>query len=933
MKKNLLTFLCVSISFWHYAQELPPIRNFSPHQFAAENQNWDIAQSEERLIYVANNSGLLEYNGANWRLFPSPNQTIIRSVAVSEDRVYSGCYREFGYWEKDSFGNLNYTSLSNNIRNKLLEDEEFWSIALVEGKIFFQSKKRIYSYDLKTESFEILEFESSLPRIFNTKDGVFAYANNLGLFQIKGNNKVLLHSNNALNGDEVINVFSDSEGLLIVTRENGFYKSVDGNLEKWTLGIDEMLVNNSVYSAIQLNDKRFVLGTVSNGAFVIDSRGQLELQINRRLGLLNNTVLSIYEDFDKNLWLGLDNGISLINFESPFTAYNDNQGEIGSVYAAIKKGDYLYIGTNQGLYYSKDNKGLKFIEGTQGQVWSLQLLGDSLFCGHHSGTFLVSEGKVLKIANVPGTWGIRRIKDRSDILLQGNYDGLYVLHFEGKSWKVRNKINNFNNSSRFFEVIDDTIFVSHEYKGVFRIAVDPKFSKANHVVLDSIQPGFNSGLAKFNKEVFYAHKNGILKFNHDRGQFVLDSTLSTLISGDAFTSGKMVVDQQNELLWLFTKNYIGKVFRGKLDESFIYEKIPIDWIIREGLDGYETISHLEDERYLLGTSSGYIIMDLSTKKNRENEIHLTSVQIQPKDRDAQFERYLSLSEKQVLEPFENNLSVAFHTTSFDKYTIPKYQYQLVEMYPRWSDWSSTSSVTFENLPPGNYTFNVRSKVGNSISENVASYSFEILRPWYQSTLAIIFYVILGIIGGLFIHSAYRKYYKRRQNLLIAENERQIELTKAQNEKEIIKIKNEQLRSEFKNKSNELAASTLSIIRKNELLTKVKEELVTNSVNQDIVKPIIEIIDRNLKKNDDWELFKEAFNNADRKFLKKLKKAHPKLTPNDIRLCAYLRLNLSSKEIAPLLSISPRSVEIKRYRLRKKMNLSHDDNLTNYILKL
>ena len=68
------------------------------------------------------------------------------------------------------------------------------------------------------------------------------------------------------------------------------------------------------------------------------------------------------------------------------------------------------------------------------------------------------------------------------------------------------------------------------------------------------------------------------------------------------------------------------------------------------------------------------------------------------------------------------------------------------------------------------------------------------------------------------------------------------------------------------------------------------------------------------------MFKEAFNNADKDFIKKLKSIHPNLTPNDLRLCAYLRLNLSSKEIAPLLNISPRSVEVKRYRLRKKMEL-------------
>ena len=76
-----------------------------------------------------------------------------------------------------------------------------------------------------------------------------------------------------------------------------------------------------------------------------------------------------------------------------------------------------------------------------------------------------------------------------------------------------------------------------------------------------------------------------------------------------------------------------------------------------------------------------------------------------------------------------------------------------------------------------------------------------------------------------------------------------------------------------------------------------------------------------------------FNNADKKFLRKIKTKHPGLTPNDLRLCAYLRLNLSSKEIAPLLNISPRSVEVKRYRLRKKMQLDHDINLTNYIIDL
>ena len=81
------------------------------------------------------------------------------------------------------------------------------------------------------------------------------------------------------------------------------------------------------------------------------------------------------------------------------------------------------------------------------------------------------------------------------------------------------------------------------------------------------------------------------------------------------------------------------------------------------------------------------------------------------------------------------------------------------------------------------------------------------------------------------------------------------------------------------------------------------------------------------------MFREAFDNADSEFFKKLKDLYPELSPNDLKLCAYLRLNLSSKEIAPLINISPRSVEIKRYRLRKKMNLASNENLTNYIISL
>ena len=163
------------------------------------------------------------------------------------------------------------------------------------------------------------------------------------------------------------------------------------------------------------------------------------------------------------------------------------------------------------------------------------------------------------------------------------------------------------------------------------------------------------------------------------------------------------------------------------------------------------------------------------------------------------------------------------------------------------------------------------------------------------------------------------------------NRKKIEIKQLESQQEIITLQNQKLESDMASKNRELAASTMNLIKKNEFLNELKKRL-TSAKNEDDIQKVISVINKNIAEKDNWKLFKEAFDNADKDFLQSVKEAHPNLTSNDLKLCAYLRLNLSSKEIAPLLNISVRSVEIKRYRLRKKMNLDHDQGLVEYILK-
>jgi DNA-binding CsgD family transcriptional regulator len=193
--------------------------------------------------------------------------------------------------------------------------------------------------------------------------------------------------------------------------------------------------------------------------------------------------------------------------------------------------------------------------------------------------------------------------------------------------------------------------------------------------------------------------------------------------------------------------------------------------------------------------------------------------------------------------------------------------------------------------------------------------------------AILFFLVLGLI-----HYTYITRFNKQKRHLIEEKKQELMLSQLEAEKKIIQLKNEALQTEIESKRKELSASTINLIEKSEFLNNIKKEL-DHVKNDKELKPVIKILNKKLTNHNDWEKFQEIFNNADSDFLKKIKKLHPSLTAHDLRICTFLRLNLSSKEIAALLNISPKSIEIKRFRLRKKLNLPHEESLVAYILSI
>ncbi|MDJ0646063.1 MAG: triple tyrosine motif-containing protein [Flavobacteriaceae bacterium] len=918
------------------AQELPPVQNFTPVDYKAENQNWNISQSQDKLIYVANNKGLLEYNGANWTLYPTPNETIMRSVTAIGSKIYTGSYMEFGYWQKNELGVLEYTSLSTDMGIDLIEDEEFWNIIGVDDYVIFQSLDRIYIYNALSNSVNTITSEQRIINVYDVEGSIYFQRIDKGIFKIENGRDILFLDNEVVKNNEVVNIFSIRNALILVTRDNGIFSYDKGILREWQKALNNRLQNVSVYSASQLRNDDFLLGTIADGLIYIDQNSNVSYEINQGNGLLNNTVLSVFEDTDNTIWLALDNGISYINSDAPFKIYKDQKGLLGSVYTSAIFGDNLYFGTNQGLFYRPflGSDEFTFIRGTEGQVWSLKAINNELFCGHHRGTFVINEDNAKKVSNTQGTWSIEMVDQQPDLLIQGNYDGLYILERSNGNWEVRNKILGFNNSSRYLELLGNLIFVNHEYKGVFKIEIDDSFTKAKNVVIDTLLKGANSALVKHKGAILFAFREGVLKYNSTEKRFIKDSLLSTIYTKDSYISGRILSEKGNDRFWLFSKDNLTLVAPGELANVPKFITIPLTHEERNNVVEYENIIATEtEEKYVLGTSSGYIILDLNKIEAKEFMVYLDKVDNGiKKDRSAS-KNLLDKNHKGDFKSYENTLGISYFTPSYNKYLRPTYQFRLLGIYDDWSQWSQESSVFFENLPYGDYTFDVRAKIGNEVSQNIASYDFTIAKPWYITNVMLAVYAFGILLFSVFMHNVYKRHYRKEQLKLIERNRRELEFAKVQNEKKIIQIRSEKLEKEFKSKSKELAASTMSIVKKNELLAQIKDRLLRLNNSKEALEPVIQVIDRNLNHNDNWEFFKEAFDNADSEFFKTLKEVHPNLSPNDLKLCAYLRLNLSSKEIAPMFNISARSVEIKRYRLRKKMRLSSNQNLTNYILSL
>lgn len=895
------------------------IQEFIYNRIGIDNQNWKISQSPVTgYVYMANSAGLVEYNGISHRVFKMPFGQGVRSVYVnSEGKIFTGSFEDFGVWLEDGKGGLYYNSMSG--MTDVGKNDEIWNILELNNTIYFQSFTAIYRADHK--GITKIPGPSIMLFMFRAGNRFIVQLLDRGLFWFDGTGFDFIEGSEFVKSFKIHAVIQRRfDEYWIGTANDGVYIFDGVTFRKHKGEISEFLERETCNAGIAFSDTLIAFGTILRGVVFCDEKGTLLKSFDLSNGLNNNTVLSLHRGIDGGLWAGLDEGVNYINLNSPVTMYANFTGNLGTIYTALKDGHRLYLGTNHGLFvadivgssgdYRFNN--LRLMPGTQGQVWQLSKVEGQILCGHNDGTFEVGDGEAKLISGVTGGWSL---KPYGDLLLEGTYTGLvsFIKNSSGR-WSYRKRISGYFEPTRSIEVdYLGYVWAIHPHKGLYRLELNEGAdSVVNILKFSSISADTSAriSMSRINNQMVFMTGSSIYAFDYEAKSFYL---LSSLTSGlGEYARSTQIIPYRKNSYWFILGDRIAlfEVSRdletGKeLEFCHKYADLP-------GRE--QQIIPLDDNSILVPTRQAFSLFNtgrlLSARESSSVKISRMifsgrneSVTVVPAD-----------STDIKVPNRKNNLTVWFaNPAQFDQADI-EYLYRIPELGPDWHR-TTLDNFTFLNLGFGNYTLQVKTSTGDVINEA----EFTVRRPNYLSITAICLYVIL--LAGLVLTGVrvFRLELERHRKLIEYE------------------VGKNRLESELDYKSYELMLTMRYLIRKTDILRELHDKLdslkaYSSKFPVKYIREMESIIDHGLdSQTEEWQNVMKNLKLSQEGFFRKLKEKYPALTPNDLRLCSYLRMNFSTKEIANLINISSRAVEIGRYRLRRKMKLGHDVNLNEFLM--
>ena len=646
----------------------------------------------------------------------------------------------------------------------------------------------------------------------------------------------------------------------------------------------------------------------------------------RRVG--DNNISAIYEDVKGNIWFGIrNNGLYIYNPGRDEYKHvllhpedvNDRRNAVHDIYG--DKYNRIWVSTDLGVYMFTTNLNPdSYFSLTRPDANSLNRNAFITMCLDNRDALWISDGDhgiykmeaediensnpemelSLVYTNIPGDstadasvriWGI--MCDSNGSIWVPTSKGLY---------KYNEKEDSF-----------DQLFIKH-----VNTAYEPESGLGDYLWLASYGDG-----------IFLLNLTDLSSINFNEAMGLCHNNVNGIVEDEL---GNIWVSTAKGIASIYTKGLYGSNLVDFESESNLsrirnYRK-------SDGLQAHEfnisAAERLSDNRLIFGGPNGYNLFDpLTIEENKYVfPVTITDFKVYNKSilNDTSFNRgQLEYLRKVRLKHNENFFTIDFNAICFTSPEEVVYQYMLEGLDNEWiSSKAGHNQATFNKMEAGDYIFKVKASNADGYwSDQTTVLNINIAPPvWQTLPFRIACIILLSVITFLFVRYQRKAFLRKRSRTL-------------QSQKEM--YEREKMLSDLENKNRELATTTMYIVKKNEKLIEVRNMMIElkehiSPDNKSRFTDILESIDDDLKNQDNWESFELNFNLIHNNFIARLIEEYPSLSHNDVKICAYMRMNLSSKEIANLLNITPKSLETNRVRMRKRMKLNSSVYLSNYIMR-
>lgn len=759
----------------------------------------------------------------------------------------------------------------------LNKDGILWIGAQTEGVFTFDTNTNTFQ-NVDNELFaklkntviaDIIEKENGELWFATDGNGLFAYYPTLEKIQHEIYNP---RSNRSLNTNNLLRLFMDkNQNIWVATFNGGIniwkkHKTYFPTHQEWT-NTDFTLSNQSILSICKTANQEVWVGTDGGGIDIWNITKQQWRHLSTPQFPSGKVVKTIFEDSKKNLWIGY--------FNMGLDKYNPATGQL----------QHFRRAENSNFNPNDDNV-WSIAEDLNGNIW-IGTLGGGLNCFH------------------PANQTFNHFDLPSNSASLTTNDAIFSLL-----------------------CVENTLWVGTKNSGIFIIDLN------NNQVKHLVQTNATNSLAANDIRCIFKDSKGRIWVGTESGglhQWLGNDTFRRIGTQEGLLSNVvMSIEEGNDhTLWCSS-------FQG-LSHFNPENSVVINYDFHNAAYNNQfnhiASAKLDDGTLCFGGINGiniiqdkYLAQTLPLPKVMLSELKILNKSILANDKSGILHTDIAHTNAIILDYTQNLCTIDFSALDYTSPIDIRYAYQLEGLDKTWHYITAAEPSVTYNLSPGAYTFKVFVVNGssNDMQNNITTLKINVTPPFWKTIWFNILVVCSLILIGIVLFNLYTQRQEERWNAK----------TIAQ-EKEILHLQNENLAKEIEGKTNELMSKALQMGHKNEMMQNIMEILKTlkteqTETNLKKIRTLEKIVTAELQDEDNWQQLNVYFDKVNQNFTERLIKAFPNLTQNDLRLCILIKLNLSAKEMANLLNVSVPGIEKGKYRLKKRLNLSVEEDLNEFL---